>query len=157
VSTFVGESLPELLLARLGPDRAIEHADRAIVLCSVDEQGWPHPAMVTSLELVARDARNIRLVVHSASRTARNLRANGRLTVIVADEDGVHYLKGDVLPLAVRADAPEEARFNLRVDSVLQDAATAHEYAHLVSGIRVTRRSPDDAAVRARLDRLQAE
>ena len=38
--------------------------------------------MVSGLELVARDARNVRLALHARSRTVRNVHANGRLTVI---------------------------------------------------------------------------
>ncbi len=68
----------------------MERADRAVVICSVDEHGWPHPAMLSSLEIVAVDGRNMRLAIHSRSRTARNLLANGRLTVIVADEEAVY-------------------------------------------------------------------
>ena len=157
MSTFVGEALPEPLKQHLSADQAIERADRAVVICSVDEHGWPHPAMLSSLELVAVDARNIRLSVHSRSQTARNLQANGRLTVIVADEDAVFYVKGDTLQLAYTPATPDLARFNLRVDSVLQDVAGEHEHARLVAGIRVTRAALDPALARKRLDALAAD
>jgi len=157
MSTFIGDALPEPLTQHLSPDHAIERADRAVVICSVDEHGWPHPAMLSSLELVAVDPRNIRLSVHGRSRTARNLQANGRLTVIVADEDAVFYVKGDTLRLACTAATPDLARFNLRVDSVLQDVAGEHEHARLVAGIRVTRAALDPALARKRLDALAAD
>ena len=101
MSTFIGDALPDTLTHRLSTDQALERSDRAIVICSVDEHGWPHPAMLSRLEFVALDHRNIRLSLHTRSRTTRNLRANGRLTVIVVDEDAVYYVKGDALALAI--------------------------------------------------------
>jgi hypothetical protein len=154
MSSFIGESLPDTLRHRLGPEQAMERADRAVVICSVDEHGWPHPAMLSSLEIVAVDSRNMRLAIHTRSRTARNLLANGRLTVIVADEEAVYYLKGDARGLEPGADTPELARFNLRIDSVLQDAAGEYEHARIVAGIRVTRDALDPAVARRRLDAL---
>jgi hypothetical protein len=140
MSRFLADHLPSSLVSRLSPDAAFANAQRAIVLCSVDEHGWPHPAMVSSLELIALDARNIRLALHGASRSTRNLRANGRLTIVLADERGVFYLKGDVLMVApFMAADPDLATFNMRVDSVLQDDATAYEDARVTTGIRVER------------------
>jgi len=99
MSRFVGDRLTDALLSRLGRDRAIEHGNHGIVICTVDEHGWPHPAMVSSLELVARDARTIRLALHTASRSVRNLRANGRLTLVLAEDASVHYIKGAAQPI----------------------------------------------------------
>lgn len=141
MSTFAGEQLTDPLLARFSIERAAGYADRAIVICTVDEHGWPHPAMISTLEAVARDARNIRLAVHVGSRTARNLTANGRLTMVVADQELVAYIKGDVLRLAPSlTSVPDLAPFNMRVDSVLVDNPAAHEQARITSGIAVERR-----------------
>jgi hypothetical protein len=157
MSKFVADHLPEGLVLRLGIERAIENADRAIVISTIDEQGWAHPAMVSSLELVARDARNIRLAIHTRSRSLRNVRENGRLTIILADEQSVHYIKGDarvVSPaLLARTDF---AKLNLRVDSVLEDAAADYERSRITTGIRIERGTVDPAAARALLDDLLA-
>ena len=111
--------------------------------------------MVSSLELIALDARNIRLALHSASRSTRNLRANGRLTIVLADERGVFYLKGDVLMLAPFMAADQElATFNMRVDSVLQDDATAYEGARVTTGIDIARGAIDEARARTVLSEL---
>jgi hypothetical protein len=144
MSRFLGEGLPDGLMRALGIDQAIARADRAIVICTVDEHGWPHPAMVSSLELVARDARNLRLALHSGSRSAGNLRANGRLTLIVAENATVYYIKGDALERATSlAAAPRQAGFNLRVDSVLEDLPRDDEGAELVSDLRIARAAVD--------------
>jgi hypothetical protein len=140
VSQFVADQLTGALLERLSIERAIERAHWAIVICSIDEHGWPHPAMVSSLEIVARDARNIRLTTHRTSQTTRNLTTNGMITVVLTDDVSVFYIKGDVRLLAAQlAAAPDQTKFNLRVDGVWEDAAAAHEEARVVSGIRVER------------------
>ena len=155
MSRFLADHLPSSLVGRLSADAAFANAQRAILLCSVDEHGWPHPAMVSSLELIALDARNIRLALHGASRSTRNLRANGRLTIVLADERGVFYLKGDVLMLAPFMAADQElATFNMRVDSVLQDDATAYEDARVTTGIDVARGAIDEARARTVLSEL---
>jgi hypothetical protein len=155
MSRFTADHLPPALVDRLSRERAIDQADRAIVVCTVDEHGWPHPAMLTTLEVVARDARNVRLALHAASRSARNLQANGRLTLVLADEHGVFYVKGDVLLTApALARAPHLSKFNLRVDSVLVDDPAAYEDARLTSGITVARGALDRVAALALLDEL---
>jgi flavin reductase (DIM6/NTAB) family NADH-FMN oxidoreductase RutF len=156
MSRFVSEHLPEELGRTLALDRALARADRAIVVCTVDEHGWPHPAMVSSLELVVRDPRNIRFALHAGSRSVRNLRANGRLTAIVVEAGTAYYIKGDVLErTASLAAAPAQAAFNLRVDSVLADQPGEYESATIVSDLRVARARPlsdgDLAVVRALL------
>ena len=155
MSRFVADHLPEALLGRLSIDRAFDHTDRAIVICTVDEHGWPHPAMLSSLELIARDARNVSLATHASSRTTRNLVANGRLTLILVDEQATYYVKGDVLLRSAAMHAAQElAAFNLRVDSVLHDVAEDYERARISSGIRVERGTLDRARAEAVLREL---
>ena len=155
MSKFVADHLPDALLKWLAADDAIERVGTAIVICSVDEHGWPHPAMVSRLEVVARDGRNVRVATDAGSRTTRNLKANGKLTLVLADADAVHYVKGDVLLLepAMRS-APNFAKFNLRVDSVLADNPRDYENARILSGITIERDRVDPAAARAILKEL---
>lgn len=149
MSRLIGHHLTETLLQTLSADRALERADHAIVICSVDEQGRPHPAMLSSLEIVARDARSIRLAVHASSRTARNLTANAHLTLILADETGVYYVKGNAtLTSASMRAAPALSMFTLHVDRVLEDRPGDYEQSTIVSGVRITRGT---------LDRIRAE
>ena len=136
MSKNVGDTLPEPLLARLIPAAAEEYSDRAVVICSVDENGWPHPAMLSSRELHAIDARTIALTTYTSSRTATHLHESGRVTIVLADVDGVYYLKGT----AIAAGAHRElASFTVRLREVLQDVPTADERARITSGIRIER------------------
>jgi hypothetical protein len=158
MSKFISDHLPESLLARLSRSESFDHANVAIVVCSVDEHGWPHPAMLTTLEVVARDARNIRLAMHGRSRTARNMQTNGMLTLILADEHGVFYVKGDVRLTAPSVPSvPDLAAFNLRIDSVLEDNPAAYEKARIASGITVVRDDADRTRAEALLTELLAD
>lgn len=158
MSRLIGHHLTPALLDTLSVPRALKRTDVAIVICSVDEQGRPHPAMLSSLEIVARDARTIRVAVHAASRTARNLAANRHLTIVLADEAGVFYVKGDAgLTAASMTSAPAMSMFTLQVDRVLEDTSAEHERAQIISGIRVTRAAPDADRAQAMLHELSAE
>jgi hypothetical protein len=155
MSRFVADHLPTFLQAALSADRARENANRAIVICSIDEHGWPHPAVLSTYEVVAIDTRNIRLATHAASRTTRNLKADGRLTLILVDVGTAYYVKGDVLLLvASMKSAPALAMFNLRVDSVLADDPLAYEEARITTGIVFERGPVDEMTVAAVLDEL---
>src|SRR5688572_6594915 len=122
MSRFVADHLPDNVVACLSSATALERLEHAIVICTVDEHGWPHPAMLSTLEIVAKDASNVRVATHVSSRSTRNLKANGMLSIILADETAVYYIKGDALLLAAAMSAaPQKAKFNVRVDSVLQD------------------------------------
>ena len=156
MSRLIGHHLSEPLLETLSAQRALERADHAIVICSVDEQGRPHPAMLSRLEIVARDARNVRMAVHASSRTARNLTANRHLTLILADETGVYYVKGDAtLTSASMSAAPALSAFTLHVDRVLEDTPADYEQTTLVSGIRITRGGLDTDRAQAILRELR--
>jgi hypothetical protein len=114
--------------------------------------------MLSTLEVVARDERNIRLATQVASRTTRNLAANGKLSMILTAGPAVYYLKGDALRLAgAMRTAPHCAKFNLRVDSVLEDDPTEYEHARVVSGIQVERTDIDAQVARSILDELLAD
>ena len=111
--------------------------------------------MLSLYEVVALDNRNVRLAAHVSSRTTRNLKANGRITLILVDVGTAHYVKGDVLLLAASmTSAPSLAMFNLRVDSVLDDDPLAYEEARITTGITVERARVDEAMVAAVLDEL---
>lgn len=107
-----------------------------MVICSVDDRGWPHAAMVSARELFAVSAHTISLTAAVSSRTAANLRRDGHVTVILADHDGVYYIKADAAPLDADPARPAHAVFTLRVVDVLEDAATEEEDARIISGIR---------------------
>ena len=109
---------------------------RAIVVCTIDEGGHAHPAMLSAQEFYVLDDSLIRLVTYPSSRTAANLRERQRVTAILADVDGVFYIKG-----VVSDSRPDNGRimFDVRVVEVLEDRPATGENARLTSGIRFQR------------------
>jgi hypothetical protein len=113
---------PELL-ERLGGAHIDAHARTAIVLCTIGEDGFPHPAMLSYFEVAATGAHTLRLAVYKDSRTLRNMRDRGKATLILADERLACYIRAavqDVTP--AMASAPYNARVDLRVEQVTFDA-----------------------------------
>lgn len=158
MSRRTADHLTPPVLARLARVDSFDGGDDAIVICSIDEQGWAHPAMLSHLEVVARDARTIRLSLYGASRTARHLHANGRLSIVLANETGVYYIKGEAgLKTPRMVSAPHLALFEVRVRSVLEDRPDAAETARLTTGLRIERPGLDAAAARRILAELAAD
>ena len=88
------EQLTDDLYRRLGGADVSRSRDQAIVVCTVDADGWPHPAMLSYFEVAARDRHNLRLAVYTNSRTCANMRERGKATLIVVDAGLVCYVRG---------------------------------------------------------------
>lgn len=149
MTKFVSNELPDDLYRRLmGKDLEV-CAEKAILLCTVDANGRPHPAMLSYFEVIAKDRRNIRLATYNDSTTTNNMRRNGKLTISILDERVAYYIKGSVEELAQQmACAPHNSKLNLRVEQVLADEANEQLEAgvYLTSG--VTYRNPRGAEQR---------
>lgn len=142
MSTLLGDELPGVLLARLSGAPGQAPPDLAVPICTVDEEGFPHPALLSYSEIAAPSATRLRLTVHSGTRTAGNLHRDGRLTLFFVDETVTQYVKARVIGLgtAVPAGGGEFA-FELEIAAVYEDAvdATREPDARIVSGIRFRR------------------
>lgn len=156
MAASLGPALPAFRVAQIGLDAAPERS-LVLPLCTVDEAGFPHVALLGAWEVVAADATTVRLALASGSRSAENLRRSGRATLLLIDGRGAHYVKMHVTEAAPRMrDAPWNAMFNGRVEDVLEDATDPEREgaSHLVSGIRCVTdpgREPARAAVLAEL------
>jgi hypothetical protein len=134
----IGPALPASRVAQLGPGSA---PDRALVLplCTVDDAGFPHVALLGAWEVTVADTSALRFAIGGGSRSAANLRRSGRATLLIVDEAAAHYVKLRVTEAsgAMRA-APWNARFDASVVDVLEDATHPEREgtSHLVSGIR---------------------
>jgi hypothetical protein len=119
----LGAALPASRVAQLGPAAS---PDRTFVvpLCTMDDEGFPHVALLGTWDVVALDEGTLRIAVSAASRSARHLRRDGRATLILVDADGAHYVKLRAVETAgAMRRAPWNARFDGRVEQVLGDAA----------------------------------
>jgi hypothetical protein len=122
MAKLVGAELPDELFRWLYD--LDSNAQKIIMVCTVDEVGMPHPAMLSCLEVVAKDRSNIRLAPYKESSTTRNMRHNGKLTMMVIDERVAYYIKGTVVELQrdMRS-SPHLSKLNMSVEQVLTDQA----------------------------------
>jgi Pyridoxamine 5'-phosphate oxidase len=151
VATVTGDTLPPLLMERLGAAgtaRSTRHPAHleftAVPICTIDPDGLPHPAMLSYAELAADDARSMRAAVYGGSSTARHLRGQGRIALLFVDPEGTYYVKATVAgPDTPHPTTPGIAVFPLAVVAVLADAVdTSREPAAVITSGIVFRRSP---------------
>lgn len=158
MSTLVGDALPDDVFEALSGRHLAVVADRVVVVSTVDERGFPHPALLSYFEVVALDRRTIRLATYAESRTTRNARRDGKLTLVLVDAEFVYYIKGSARVLAEEMRAtPSNAKLECQVLEVLRDAPdpVREPGAHIASGIRYV--NPQRAAELERAERVIAE
>ena len=151
MSRAIGSRLPVRLRERLRGDDLAARVGIAVLILTTDEAGWPHPAMVSYGELVARDSRRIRLAVHRTSGTAENLRRRGRITFCFVEPGMAYYVKAMVaLPEEPVRGFPELVRFEATVERVMADEARADSEpgAAVVDGVRFSSGRPAAAVLR---------
>ena len=142
MSRLVGNKLPEELYRRLSGSNLNLHKEKAIVVCTVDAGGWPHPAILSYFEVVAKDEHNIRLAIYKSTTAVKNIRQNGKLTLQIIDQRLAYYIKGTAEVLVDEMNcSPGNSKLNLRVEHVLADEAN-EEFepgAYITSGITYRR------------------
>jgi hypothetical protein len=151
------EALTDDLYSRLGGADIASRADQAIVICTVDAGGWPHPAMLSYFEVAAVDRQNLRLAVYTNSRTCGNLRDRGKATLIIVDAALVCYIRGEVKELTpAMHNAAYNAKLNLRIEQVVFDEPPPdlEPGVRVLNGIVYSRRTAESLA---RAGRILAE
>jgi hypothetical protein len=141
MATLLGSHLPEELMARLG-DRRRAMPGTAVPICTIDAEGFPHPAMLSYGELAADSPAAIRAAIYGASTTARNLRQRQLLTLLFVDEDLTCYVKARVSGADVpHPSAGGVAVFPCAVEAVLMDRVdtTREPAATIATGITFRR------------------
>lgn len=143
MSKLIGDRLTDDLYQRLLGRDLERDAEKVIVLSTIDESGWPHQAMLSYFEVVAKDRHNLRLATYKNSSTTNNMRRNGKATVSIIDERVAYYVKGSVDEVAGEMlCAPHNAKLNLRVKQVFADEANEEFEAGAYVSSGVTYRNP---------------
>jgi hypothetical protein len=143
------EQLTDDLYQRLSGAGIDAHAGEAIVICTVDAEGWPHPAVLSYFEVAAVDQRTLHIAVYTNSRTCANLRERGKATIIIAGAGLVCYVRGIAAELTpAMREAPYNARMQLRIDQVVFDEAPQdlEPGVSVTSGITYSPRTPEALA-----------
>jgi hypothetical protein len=141
MATLLGSHLPEELMSRLGENRRAM-AGTAVPICTIDLEGFPHPAMLSYEELAADSPSAIRAAIYGASTTAHNLRQRQLLTLLFVDERLTCYVKARVSGADVaHPSAAGVAVFPCAVEAVLIDRVdtTREPAAAIATGITFSR------------------
>ncbi len=122
MSQLLGKGLSEELFNHLNGEDMATRVGKAIVIVTVDEQGWAHPAMLSYHEVVAKDRSSVDLAVGKTSTTASNLRRTGKITLLVTDKGMNYYLKGIAQELKKSmAGVPFMSLFRVALEQLLED------------------------------------
>jgi hypothetical protein len=135
--------LPHVLIDRLTGGRVAPPI--AVPICTIDDEGFAHPAMLSYAELRADDSRSLQAAISGASRTARYLRERQRVTLLFVDPSVTCYVKARLRGTEVpHPTSPGVAVFPLVVESVSLDRVdTSREPdAVIESGITFRRAAP---------------
>jgi len=137
MSRDLGSELPEALLSLLDGHDLPARLGKAILISTVDAQGWAHPALLSYGEVVAVDPHRLRLALYATSGTSGNLRRSGRLTLCFIEEGMAYYVKAQAVEQHTAALPPGLARFDAMVERVLVDQAREdlEPSARITSGI----------------------
>lgn len=147
MSRTLGKKLPPELFERLAGFRIEAHEGKIIPICTIDEGGWAHPALLSYYEIVAKDESTLDTAVWKDSSTAKNLRRAGRVTLLVSDHRVNFYLKGAVRELEYQmTGAAPVSRFRISLEDVIEDQEANAEITTGLTYKRMTRRDPDDFA-----------
>lgn len=132
--------LDDALHALLDGTRLHEKTQIAMTLHTVDEEGYPHQAMVSAGEVIAESRDVLRIALWLGTHTTGNLLRDGKALLGVV-HGGVSYtvrLQTEALPQLSDARHPR-ARFAAHV---LETKADTAKYATLTSGIAIELNDP---------------
>jgi len=146
VKTNEDARLNDELYELLGGERLAEKLEIAMTLHTVDEEGYPHQAMVSAGEVWAESLERLRIALWLGTNTTGNLLRTGKALLAVV-YGGVSYtvrLQASALPELADARHPR-ARFAADVLDMRADVA---KYAELTSGITIRLHEPQNVLVR---------
>ncbi len=144
MSQFLGKELTTELFERLKGMDVGSKAGKAIVIVTVDDQGWAHPAMLSYYEVVAKDRSRIDLAIGKTSTTAKNLRGTGKITLLVTDSGVNCYLKGSAREIRESMEGVSfMSLFRVELEKVLEDQEPD---AAIISGVTFSRPQKKEAS-----------
>lgn len=149
MSQLLGKQLTEALLQRLSAGDVSAYEGKIIPIFTLDASGWPHPALLSYYEVVAKNLSSLDTALWKNSSTANNLRQTGKLTLMISDKGINYYIKGTVKELeAEMAGAPQVSRFRITVEHLLEDQEPNAEITSGLTYSRLTTRESTDFAMK---------
>ena len=149
MSQLLGKELPAPLLMRLSGGEIAAHEGKIIPIVTIDDAGWPHPALLSYYEIAAKDASTLDMALWKESSTSKNLRQSGKVTLMVSDNGVNFYLKGSVRQLHYEMPgAAPVSRFRVTLEQVIEDQEPNAEITTGLTYRRMTKRDPNDFAAK---------
>jgi hypothetical protein len=149
MSRRVGKELTEVLWNRLNGLDVTSHEGKVIPIFTLDELGWPHPALLSYYEVVAKNRSTLDIALWKNSSTANNLRRAPKVTVMISDKGVNYYLKGSVRELeSEMAGAPQVSRFRVTTEELLEDQEPNAEITTGLTYSRMTQRETTDISLK---------
>jgi hypothetical protein len=149
MSQLLGKELPAPLLMRLSGGEIEAHEGKIIPIVTIDDAGWPHPALLSYYEIAAKDASTLDMALWKESSTSKNLRQSGKVTLMVSDNGVNFYLKGSVRQLHYEMPgAAPVSRFRVTLEQVIEDQEPNAEITTGLTYRRMTKRDPNDFAAK---------
>jgi len=138
MSQLLGKEMTEALLDRLNGRDVEAYEGKIIPIFTLDESGWPHPALLSYYEVVAKNSTTIDIALWKNSSTAKNLRQTNKITFLITDKGINYYLKGTVKELQTEIPGvPLQSRFRVTTEELLEDQ---EPNAEITSGLTYSRR-----------------
>ena len=157
MSQKLGKELTEALLKRLDGHSVGSHEGKIIPIFTLDESGWPHPALLSYYEVVAKNSSTVDIGIWKDSSTANNLRRTSKMSLMIIDKGVNYYLKGCVRELqAEMKGLPQVSRFRMTTEELLEDQEANAEITSGLTYSRVKQRETTDIAAIV-LQRLREE
>ena len=134
-------------MKRLDGRNAGAHEGKIIPIFTLDELGWPHPALLSYYEMVAKNSSTVDIGIWKNSSTANNLRRTGKMTLMITDKGVNYYLKGTVEELQPEMNGvPQVSRFRMTTEELLEDQEANAEITSGLTYNRVKEREATDIA-----------
>jgi len=122
MSQLLGKELTKELFNLLKGENVASKLGKAIVIVTVDDKGWPHPAMLSYYEVVAKERSRIDLAIGKTSTTTKNLRRTGQITLLVTDSGINYYLKGSAREIKESMEGVSfMSLFRVEIEQLLED------------------------------------
>lgn len=118
----------------------------AMMLLTMTEDFWPHIAMISVGEIVAKDCTKLRLALWPNTTTTHNILRTSQATFVVFFAGKAHYIRLSLQRLTPLSNAKHtRERFSAEVVSVREDTA---KYADITSGVKINLKDSDNVIKR---------
>ena len=149
MSQLLGKDLPPALVQRLSGAEIESHEGKIIPIFTIDDSGWPHPALLSYYEIAVKNASTLDMALWKDSSTSKNLRQSGKVTLMISDKGVNYYLKGSVRELYYEMPgAPPVSRFRVALEQVIEDQEANAEITTGLTYRRMTKRDSNDFTVK---------